>query len=119
MRNRKVYGASQENLCPFCGKQSTSQSEQGIPVCKDHKEEAVNWKCICGEWLDLKIGKFGPYFNCFKCGNLSFSRAKEINSNVPGDYGVKKQVKAKKTYKTESESKKETVIRSDELDFYF
>ena len=139
MRNNKVYGASREDNCPFCGKRAVSKSEQGLSVCLDHKKKKLqNLKCICGDWLDLKIGKFGPYFNCFKCGNMNFSKAMEINRDLPKDIGYKKQVKSKRTYKIENETykteqetekrrkpykvektKKETIIRSDELDFYF
>lgn len=120
MRFRKVYGQSRVDSCPFCGKQAVTENPEGVPVCIDHKGESMPaMKCICGEWLDLRKGKFGAYFSCMRCGNVSFSKAMEANPNfgkTPEE--PKKQENAKPQYRAEKETKKETVIRSDELDFY-
>lgn len=117
--NRKVYGASRLEKCPFCEKTALTKNAQGIPVCLDHKHKEIgNLKCSCGKWLDLKSGKFGSYFNCINCGNISFNKAIDMNPKIEPD---KKQTQAKPLYKTEKEDKpkKEITIRSDELDFYY
>jgi hypothetical protein len=117
----KQYGKSRVDSCPFCGKQSTSVNKQGVPVCLQHKnEEFSGLKCFCGESLDLRSGKWGPYFYCFKCGNVSFAKGLEANPNIGKVEGkFKVQQKAKQTYKVEEKKGKEIVIRSDELDFYY
>jgi len=77
---RKVYGQSGAKECPFCGKASTTQNSQKIPTCRDHKElELLDLKCACGEWLDLKDGKYGPFFICLNCGPVSFQKALDLN----------------------------------------
>lgn len=80
MYRKKVYGYSQETSCPFCGDKATSKNTQGIPVCSDHTEkELLDLKCLCGEYLDLKFGKYGPFFTCMKCGIVSLKKAMEYN----------------------------------------
>lgn len=106
MRIPKKYGSYKVERCPFCDKQSTTSNSQGVPVCIKHKDsKLIDLKCQCGGWLDILNGKYGPFFNCFKCGNISFSRGLEINENK-----IKKPVE---------ENKKETIITSDKLDAYF
>ena len=76
---KKVYGSYQIAKCVFCGKTSTIRNKQGIEVCKEHKNnEFQSIKCSCGSWLDLRAGKFGAYFNCMNCGNISFRKGLEI-----------------------------------------
>jgi len=72
-------------------------------------------KCVCGEWLDIKKGKFGPYFSCMNCGNISWRKGIEMNT------GVKNQNKAKSEAKSKPElkEKNETVITSREVDAYY
>lgn len=71
----KRYGESKKQDCPFCGKAALAQNMQGVPTCLAHKEQKLaDMKCLCGSWLDLRQGDWGPYFNCTKCGNLSFSK---------------------------------------------
>lgn len=123
----KRYGESKKQDCPFCGKKSITENSQGVPVCLAHKSSSLDLKCICGDWLETKKGKWGPYFTCPRCGNLSFAKAMEAN---PG-FGKKtekqesssktnssKQISVKPLYKAEKQSKKEMIITSDELDFY-
>lgn len=82
---KKVYGDSKVPECPFCGRQSTTRNWQNVPTCKDHKEmELPAMRCVCGEYLDLRVGKFGPYFNCMKCGNVNFKKGLEINGMAVG-----------------------------------
>ncbi|MFW6230877.1 MAG: hypothetical protein ACOC32_02535 [Nanoarchaeota archaeon] len=81
---RKIYGETKIADCPFCGKQATTKNPQGIPVCKDHEEnELLDMKCICGEYLDLVFGKFGPFFKCMRCGGVTFKKALEYNGMGP------------------------------------
>jgi hypothetical protein len=56
-----------------------TKNKQGIPVCINHKEDTLDdIRCICGSYLDLKDGKFGPYFNCLNCGNINFRKGLEL-----------------------------------------
>jgi hypothetical protein len=117
MRMKKIYGQSRDDNCPFCGKKGVTKNSQGIPVCLAHKENKLNdLKCICGEWLDLKDGKFGCYFNCIRCGNISFKKGLEMNQ---GNTFLKKNNMTKKEEhhieKVRFEPR-ETIITSDELD---
>ena len=109
MRIPKRYGQSKTDNCPFCNKRALTVNSQGIPVCLKHKDkELTDLKCACGEWLDLQNGKFGPYFRCMKCGNISFRKAMEMNPQKADDD------------KTSSEKpKKDFVITSDDVDVYF
>jgi hypothetical protein len=76
--------------CFFCGKMSTVYNEQGIPMCREHKDyEALNLKCpACGTELEIMKSKWGKFFNCFRCGNVSMFKAKQA-CNV---YFMKKRV---------------------------
>ncbi len=119
MRIPKKYGSYKKQECPFCGKQATTQNKQGVPVCIQHKNKDLwDFKCMCGEWLDVRSGKYGPYFNCMKCGNINFNKAMEMNPK-PQEKTQTKQIKAPAQYKAKQESKKEITISSDELDFYY
>lgn len=81
MRYRKEYGRSREDGCPFCGKRATVENDDGLLVCHAHKNESLPLiRCACGDILDQKAGKFGPYFSCFQCGNISFSKAMELKA---------------------------------------
>jgi hypothetical protein len=76
---RKVYGVSKIDLCPFCNKQSVTRNKQGVPVCNAHKESLVpDIKCVCGEYLELLSGKYGVFFKCINCGNISMKKALEL-----------------------------------------
>lgn len=81
MRIPKKYGESWTDKCPFCGKQATTINNQNIPVCSGHKNASLEeMKCLCGEYLEIKHGKYGVYFFCIKCGNISAARIFEINN---------------------------------------
>ena len=98
MRMPKRYGESRINNCPFCGKASVTKNSQGIPVCQNHKDEELkDLKCVCGEWLDITQGKWGPYFRCMNCGNISFKKGMEMNPK----------------------GKKEITINSDQVDVVY
>ena len=67
--------------CPFCEKQAVTENAQAIPVCVAHKKEKLpDLKCSCGDWLDVKKGKYGTYFSCMRCGNISFGKGLEMNN---------------------------------------
>ena len=80
-RGRKIYGQSKTATCPFCQKLATTKNEQGLEVCYQHTKEVLpEIKCTCGSWLESRVGKFGPYFNCLNCGNVNYNKAMEIKS---------------------------------------
>lgn len=140
----KRYGESKKQNCPFCDKPATTTSDEGVPVCRIHKNESVGLlRCLCGESLDIRAGKWGPYGVCMRCGNISWAKVLSCNtirprstapqtdssSNSSGPSSnpaipKQRQQQFRKTYKTESEKKtsagnKEIVMTSDEVDFYF
>lgn len=83
MRIPKRYGESQVVNCPFCGKTAVTKNSQQVPVCTAHKDnELKNLKCVCGEWLDILPGKWGPYFRCLTCGNINFKKGLEMNPKL-------------------------------------
>ena len=106
----KQYGQSKVENCPFCGKRGIIKNGQGVPVCQTHKNsEILDLKCVCGEYLDLKQGKYGPYFSCMNCGNINFNKGLAMNPPI----------KANDSYKEENEEKstpKEITVRSDQID---
>ena len=83
MHAKKVYGESRRDNCPFCGQLAVTENSQGIPVCVEHKKGVLDdLKCVCGSWLDVRKGKFGPYFFCMNCGNINFKRGLEMNDKA-------------------------------------
>ena len=109
MRIPKRYGESKKQECPFCGKLATAKNAQGIPVCFSHKNATMDdFKCICGKWLEVRTGKFGPYFHCINCGNINWNRGLEMNS-------FNKHEATKK----EEKRPKAITIKSDEVDWIF
>ena len=80
MRGKKVYGQSQITSCIFCGSTATTKNDQKVPVCQKHKGAILNdFKCVCGEYLDIRESKFGMFFTCMRCGTVSLSKALEFN----------------------------------------
>jgi hypothetical protein len=100
---RKVYGQSRIEKCPFCGAQALSTTKQGVPCCKDHTDRMLELKCVCGEWLEMKKSKWGPFFVCVNCGTVSFRKAMEMNEG---------------SFQKEKPKPREMTVRSDELDFF-
>lgn len=79
MRIPKKYGESRLDNCPFCGKQAICKNPQGLLVCLEHKDSKLpDIKCACGSWLDIRTGKFGPYFFCMNCGNINLRKGLEL-----------------------------------------
>lgn len=109
MRIPKRYGQSKIENCPFCGKQGVTKNSQGIPVCQSHKEHDIeNLKCACGEWLDTREGKWGPYFHCMNCGNINFKKGMEMNPQVK-----------QKNSQDKDQAKKEVTVTSDQVDYLY
>ena len=80
MRLPKRYGQSQIAKCPFCGQQATTTNGQKVPVCVKHKDSQLqNLKCACGSYLDMKTGKWGPFFICINCGPINMRKALDVN----------------------------------------
>ncbi|MFT4307839.1 MAG: hypothetical protein ACMXYM_00520 [Candidatus Woesearchaeota archaeon] len=83
MMRRKVYGQSENTICAFCGKQATTRNTERVPVCKDHRSAKLEEvKCTCGRFMDVKEGKWGPFFVCPACGPVSFEKARERNREL-------------------------------------
>ena len=76
----KRYGQSKVDQCPFCGRHATTSNPQGVPVCTSHKESKLeDIRCVCGEHLEVRTGKFGAYFSCINCGNVNMKKILELN----------------------------------------
>ena len=122
---KKVYGNSKQLNCPFCARIATHKSKQGLDVCRLHiKETLEEIKCVCGGWLESKVGKFGPYFNCLNCGNISYSKGMEIKSMTmkekpagnkvsEGSRTEPKEVEKKKVVAKDPEGKEITISTDD------
>ena len=121
----KRYGESKITKCAFCEKQSTAQNQQGVLVCSAHKNfQLDDIKCFCGSWLELRAGKWGPYYNCIRCGNVNFKKAMEMKSGMKiVAHQEQKKEEAKepikeKTFEKQSSITKprEITITSDDID---
>jgi ribosomal protein L37AE/L43A len=81
MRFQKRYGESKIDECPFCGRQSITTNKQDIPVCMRHKDSLMQEiKCVCGQYLEPRRGKYGLFFICSKCGIINKRKAFEVNT---------------------------------------
>ncbi len=116
----KRYGESKIDKCPICGRQAITLNSQKIPVCMDHRNSKLDdLKCACGNYLETRVGKFGLYFYCTRCGNINLKRALELNPP---------KLRAKETDKNNNDSSaaaasgtgrtkerpREIIIRSDD-----
>ncbi len=115
MRITKRYGQSMPSQCPFCEKQATAMSSEGVAVCQAHKNQNLpELKCVCGEAVELRKGKHGIYFFCYNCGNVSSKRIFEVNDikdSISDNSEGKKQ-------QSNNYSKKEITITSDDADYF-
>jgi predicted RNA-binding Zn-ribbon protein involved in translation (DUF1610 family) len=113
----KRYGESMIETCPFCGRQSIIKNPQGVPVCTDHKDKNLpEMKCVCGSHLLMQSGKFGVYFNCLKCGNMSLKKVLEINPNIMHAEIAKEKINRPEIAKKQ-EARTQT-IRSDDPRYF-
>jgi len=116
----KKYGQAKVQDCPFCGKTAIAMNVQGIPVCKIHKKNKLpDLLCVCGEYLDLKDGKYGPYFTCMNCGNINFKKGLDMNPKIVAEKQIKEPRKElpRHIHSYKKEEKKDIVVTSDEVDF--
>jgi len=118
-RAKKVYGKSRSAECPFCGKIATTKNDQGLEVCRFHKQQKLEEiKCVCGSWLEQKVGKFGPYFNCLNCGNINYKKGLEMKS-MPQNKSVKREpIKKQPTSRYVKNTPKEITITTDDLQYF-
>jgi len=109
----KKYGQSKVDKCPFCQKHATAINSQKVPVCQLHKNEALgNLRCACGSLLETLHGKFGVFFSCLKCGNISLKKALELNA-------VKPKMQNENFQKmTKRDTNKEMTVRSDDPRYF-
>ena len=118
----KRYGESKIETCPFCGRQSIIKNSQGVPVCRDHKDEKLpEMKCVCGSYLMMQEGKFGVYFNCMKCGNLSLKKVLDINPNIMHAEKTKEKIVRPEIGKIQNSSRpesREQTVRSDDPRYF-
>lgn len=113
----KRYGESMIENCPFCGRQAIIKNPQGIAVCKDHKDKMLpEMKCVCGSYLMMQREKFGVFFNCLKCGNMSMKKVLELNPNIMNAEKIKEKIARPEIIKKQ-ESRTET-IRSDDPRYF-
>lgn len=122
-KRKKTYGQYKTAECPFCGKQATQKNEEGIEVCRLHtKEKLPEIKCTCGSWLELRVGKFGPYFNCLNCGNINFEKGKEMEALQGGPKVKSEQPKPEsREYPKRDEVRsepKEITISTDDVEYF-
>ncbi len=130
---KKVYGQSKTTKCPFCDKMATAKNETGLDVCPNHtKSKLEEIKCTCGSWLEQRVGKFGPYFNCMNCGNFNYNRAMEIKEITMKDKPkiviidkpkptVSSSYYGSSSYSNSNSNKrerKETTITSDDVEYF-
>ena len=131
---KKKYGEYQTRRCPFCDRLATHENSQGVGVCHLHPEQKLDEiKCTCGRWLETRSGKFGPYFNCLHCGNISYQKGMEMKSITMKDLpkrvipdkvvpekvviGVKKPSSPLRTFTSKSEPK-EITITTDDVEYF-
>lgn len=114
---KKVYGQSKSAECPFCGKIATAKNEQGLDVCRFHvKTKLEEIKCVCGSWLEQRVGKFGPYFNCLNCGNINYKKGMEMKG-MDHNKSIQKPVEKPLRYNKKPKPK-EITITTDDLEYF-
>ena len=126
MYRKKIYGKSRIDKCPFCGKQAITKNSQGVSVCLTHKHAIMNdLKCACGEYLDIREGKYGYFFICMNCGPQSHTKVyalNEIKDISKKEHPIKdiskKEQPIKDTSKKEHPKAKETIITSDDPNYF-
>ncbi|MDP3728134.1 MAG: hypothetical protein Q8R18_01635 [bacterium] len=101
----KQYGKSKVEKCPFCEQQATTTNKQGLIVCRNHSQAVLGeMKCICKSFLELKTGKWGPFFLCISCGAMNLKKVFAINhvvdvsANEKSNYTTEKTEYAKKPF---------------------
>ncbi|MFH1400768.1 MAG: hypothetical protein ABIH41_04565 [Nanoarchaeota archaeon] len=107
---KKVYGSYHVDNCVFCGRQATVKNPQKFPVCQEHiAKKLEDIKCACGDWLDIREGKFGTFFTCFHCGAISLHKGLEMMRMTQ-----KKEVKKDAPTPRDTARPREVTVRSDD-----
>ncbi|MFW5746526.1 MAG: hypothetical protein ACOCWQ_03170 [Nanoarchaeota archaeon] len=107
VKGRKEWGAYKTDICVFCGAPAYSKNSVKLPVCKNHKETGYpDLKCFCGSWIDVRMGKYGAYCQCLKCGNLNLAKVLEYNMAQPRPTDAKRSSKGSKDSSISSAEKK-------------
>jgi hypothetical protein len=117
----KRYGESKLEPCPFCGKQAIVRNKQKIPVCQAHRDAVLDdLKCACGNYLETKVGKFGLYSSCPKCGNVNPKRAIEMNQPkaVSKPQPFSQPSAAHSPAQPEKKAQRETIINPDDPNYF-
>lgn len=115
---KKQYGNYKVLTCSFCARTATQQTEQGVEVCHKHTHETVDEiKCTCGSWLELRSGKFGPYFNCINCGNLNYQKGMEIKE-ITMRNSSKEPVKTESQKVSEHRKSREITISTNDPQYF-
>src|SRR3989338_5521336 len=125
-RRQKTYGSYKVSHCPFCEKIATCKNEQGLDVCRLHTRQKIGEiKCVCGSWLETRSGKFGPYFNCIKCGNINYNKGMAMRElTAPafqkevGEAKTESENKLKKEPVKKIRERKETTISSRDVEYF-
>jgi hypothetical protein len=113
---KKVYGNYKTTTCPFCSRVATQKNSQGLDVCHLHtKSVQEEIKCTCGSWLEVRSGKFGPYYNCINCGNMNYNKAMEIKAVTMKD---KPAVVEKPKISSRNNTKKEITIDTNDVEYF-
>jgi len=116
----KRYGQSKVYSCPFCRKDALTKNKQQVPVCYAHKASILrDLTCFCGDYLELKDGKFGIYFNCANCGNINLKKALVMNPELGEEPKTEEKTESKPSIIKTSQNKKEITITSDEVDINY
>ncbi|HLC81766.1 MAG TPA: hypothetical protein VJH68_03845 [Candidatus Nanoarchaeia archaeon] len=114
---KKKYGSYKTPACAFCQRMATHKTNFGLETCQQHSKNSLpEIKCICGSWLEQKSGRFGPYFNCPKCGNVNFKKGLELK-----ELTAKKAITETKIIPPEKlvlKEKKEITITSEDLEYF-
>lgn len=120
---QKRFDGGKTDSCPFCGSSAYTKNSDGVPVCTTHKNSSFgNMKCVCGSFLDLREGKWGPFFLCEKCGPVNMRKAIELN---PPSKAVKEEKEvSKKSHpmmgdKVSAYKKPTDYVRSDDARYEF
>lgn len=119
MQIPKKYGSYKVDLCPFCRKNATVKNPQQVPVCSSHGKSILrDLSCLCGDFLELRDGKYGPYFSCMNCGNISLRKAMERNPQIKISSSEAKENNQHEEA-DRPKAKKEVTITSDQVDVYY
>ena len=94
-----------------------------MTVCREHQRQKLEEiRCTCGNWLEARSGKFGPYFNCVKCGNINYNKGmamKDMTTPIMTD-AQKTEIVPEQRFKKETavKERKEITISSEDVEYF-